>query len=360
MRSAQPARAIEAADLALDLAEHLGLERIVAETFNNKGSSLGLLGRKREAAALVQAAVDVAHAGGFVTAEIRALANLGICFDDQRRARDTVRDAAELARRVGNRSLATWAEGEARTYCYIIGDGWDEALPEGATDDGAATGRDTESPFDAIRWLATSGFYLAARGESTDAILADLEVLSTKVSDPYALSSIRILRSDRAFHAGDYGLACDEAVRAAEDESLAPEYLGLAMRPALWGGDLARARRVADLLDADPSTALGVAADRIAARAGIAALEGRVDDAIAGYRDARARLRAIGSDFEVARISLDFVLLVGADHPAVRDAAAEARVIFERVRARPYLDRLDAAMAERPPAPDGAGERLPV
>ena len=33
---------------------------------------------------------------------------------------------------------------------------------------------------------------------------------------------------------------------------------------------------------------------------------------------------------------------------------------FFALEAGEYLDRLDAAMAERPPAPDGAGERLPV
>ncbi|MFH1475354.1 MAG: hypothetical protein ABIG85_05785, partial [Chloroflexota bacterium] len=114
--------------------------------------------------------------------------------------------------------------------------------------------------------------------------------------------------------------------------------------------DLARARQVANRLDADPSTEIGVAAYRVAARAGIAALEGRVDDAIAGYREAISRLRSEGSDFEVARISLDFVVLVGADHPATRDAAAEARAIFERVKARPYLERLDAAIARAAPA----------
>jgi hypothetical protein len=57
----------------------------------------------------------------------------------------------------------------------------------------------------------------------------------------------------------------------------------------------------------------------------------------------------MSADFDVARISLDFALLVAGDHvagdhPATREAAVEARAIFEGVRARPYLERLDAAM----------------
>jgi hypothetical protein len=56
-------------------------------------------------------------------------------------------------------------------------------------------------------------------------------------------------------------------------------------------------------------------------------------------------MRSIGADLNAARLSLDFILLVGANHPATREAAAEARAIFERVKARPYLERLDAATA---------------
>ncbi|HEX7489390.1 MAG TPA: hypothetical protein VF341_10815, partial [Anaeromyxobacteraceae bacterium] len=70
MRSGAAARSVETADRALGIAERRHLERIIAETFNNKGSSLGQLGREREGVALLKAAVDVARAGGFVAAEI--------------------------------------------------------------------------------------------------------------------------------------------------------------------------------------------------------------------------------------------------------------------------------------------------
>jgi class 3 adenylate cyclase/tetratricopeptide (TPR) repeat protein len=341
MRTSQPARAIQAADLALDLAEHLGLERILAETFNNKGSSLGHLGRRREGLALLQAAVDVARAGGFVVAEIRATNNLAASTEDPRQARDSNRAAEELARRVGNRSLARWAAEEARSWSYFLADGWDEALAEGADD----RADDSGSSLDEIRRIVTSTALLLARGEPTDATETRLEALATQVSAPFGLAALHFVRSDRALHAGNYALAGDEAMLAAQDEENAAFHLMQAMRAALWGGDLARAREVAQRLDADPVTGLGVAADRIAARAGIAALEGRLDEATAGYREALSMHRSIGADFNVARMALDFVILVGGDHPATREAAAEARAIFERVKARPYLERLDAATA---------------
>ncbi len=39
------------------------------------------------------------------------------------------------------------------------------------------------------------------------------------------------------------------------------------------------------------------------------------------------------------------VLLLGAEHPDIGVIAAEARAIFERLGAKPYLERLDAALA---------------
>ncbi len=344
MRTSQPARAIQAADLALDLAEHLGLERIVAETFNNKGSSLGQLGRRREGLALLRAAIDVAHGGGFVAAEIRATSNLGASIEDPRQARDAYRAAEELARRVGNRNLARWSAEQARYQDYVLADGWDAALAEGADDHADDAG----SLLDEVRRIAISTVFLSARGESTDAALARLEVLSPQVSDPFADAAVHSVRSDRALHAGDYALAADEAILAAADDELAAYYLADAMRAALWGGDVERAREAARRLEAIPQIGIGIAADRIAARAGIAALEGRLDEAIAGYREALTRYRSLGAEFNVAQLALDFVLVVGGNHPATREAAAEARAIFERVKARPYLERLDTALARSP------------
>ena len=130
----RPRKSIAAADLALDLAEHLGLDRIVAETFTNKGSALSFLGRRRESVALIQAAVDLAHAGGFVAAEIRAMNNLAASFEDVPEARDQYRAAGELARRVGNRNMARWTMASARFASYVLADDWDAALAEAAAD----------------------------------------------------------------------------------------------------------------------------------------------------------------------------------------------------------------------------------
>jgi hypothetical protein len=184
------------------------------------------------------------------------------------------------------------------------------------------------------------------RGESTDTMLADLERLAGETTDAFGAAALHYLRGDRALLAGDHELAWREMLLASDEPNIGHIFLASAARAALWGDDVATAREIAARLDTHPISQASFTASRIAAWAGIAALEGRRDDAISGFRDALARCRSIGEDFELARTGLDFVLLVGPAEPSARAAADEARLIFERVGARPYLERLDAAMPE--------------
>jgi hypothetical protein len=85
-------------------------------------------------------------------------------------------------------------------------------------------------------------------------------------------------------------------------------------------------------------------AGRLQARAALAALEGRLAEAIAAYRAARSVLAAGGFTLDAALAALDFVFAVGPDVPEARAAAEEARVVFQRVRAKVYLERLDAVV----------------
>lgn len=109
-----------------------------------------------------------------------------------------------------------------------------------------------------------------------------------------------------------------------------------------------------------PATDETTIANRIAGRSAIAALEGRTQEAIVGYGDAFARLVAIGSDFELARIGLDFVRLLGPTEPAAREAAERSRAIFERIGAKPYLALLHEALRPQRhlPSHPAASEQL--
>lgn len=169
--------------------------------------------------------------------------------------------------------------------------------------------------------------------------------------------------ADLALVRGDLDVAYVQAMRAAEFRQQQGIYLVYAGRAALWARDIERARVVADRLDAMPDAASAlVMAQRAAMRAGVAALESRRDEAIAGYRDALRRYEAIESYFPRALVALDFLVLIGPDELAAREAGLEARVVFERVGARPFLERLDAGLVpgSAPSGPEAASVAQPA
>jgi hypothetical protein len=258
--------------------------------------------------------------------------------------------------------MANWAATDRLYLTYLVAEGWDDALAEAETELSEVRARSIASPLDEIRSLSCQAMIRVAKDDPTDATLADIEALAERTSDSFGLASVHFLRGDRAFIRGDYAEASREMVDAASDSNVSDLALGRALRAALWSRDAPKARELADRLDAYPGSSGSTAAARVSARAGIAALDGRIDDAVAGYRDALARFRAVNHDFNLACTALDFVLLVGAENPSALAAAEEARAIFERVGARPYLEHLKAAMARpvatgRAARPDAVTER---
>jgi class 3 adenylate cyclase/tetratricopeptide (TPR) repeat protein len=343
-RNDQPERAVETVDRALPIAERLDLDEVIADAFNHKAAALSYLGRNREAVALIEAAIAMTQAGGFVSAELRARSNLSsiLWVREPRRSIEMQRENLELSRRVGDRQRANWILLDVTAGAWLQGDGWDDALA--AVTEALATARDLSAQ---AGMLAAACSMWVARGDATDDALGRLEVAAGQLSDPIAAAQLHFLKGDRALLQGKYAEACEEMLRAADFKAAAGTYLTEAVRPALWLRDAIRACAIAERLDANPDARATVSrANRAAAWAGIAALEGRRDEAIAGYRDALKRYREIGFDFEVARVELDMLMLLGPDLPEARAAAEEARAVFERVGARPYLELLDAAIGD--------------
>jgi hypothetical protein len=83
-------------------------------------------------------------------------------------------------------------------------------------------------------------------------------------------------------------------------------------------------------------------AARIATEAGMAALEGRAEQASQAYREAIEAWRALECPLDLALCELDFVLVLSPDHGCA-SAAKEAREIFTELGAKPFLERLDQA-----------------
>jgi len=118
-----------------------------------------------------------------------------------------------------------------------------------------------------------------------------------------------------------------------------------AARAGLWAGDVDSARRDLEATIATGLHGKVIDAQLATMRAGIAVLEGRTGEARAGYRDAIGRWRELRQDWFEALTCLDLVLLLGPDDPDAAAATDRAREVCERLGARPFLERLDAALA---------------
>lgn len=309
---------------------------------------------------MLRAAIEVARSGGHVAAEIRALANLGANTEDPSRSREVGLEAFNLAVRVGNVNLARWARESVRFSTFLLAENWDEALGQTWEEADQALGG-SAALSDEARWIATTATMLIARAQPVEDLLRRLETIAGEVSDPGAAADVLNLQGAKKLISGDSVRAAELYLAAADlGSQVSHIYLSFAVRALIWSRDVegariaaARHRQIAPgfVLDA----AIGMAAD-----AGIAALEGRLDDGIQGYREALAQLASIHVEWLVAVIGYEFVRVVGADHPATKEAAARSREIFERIRARPWLEMLEAAIAAGRPAAPPNGRRAAV
>jgi class 3 adenylate cyclase/tetratricopeptide (TPR) repeat protein len=349
MRNAQWERAVEVADDALAIAEPADLIGVVADAFNNKGGSLRSVGRARESAALMRAAIELAHAGGFVDAELRARNNLAsVLFDqDPPAAREIARESLALGERVGHRAMAHWAAGMVVGLSASIGDGWDDALA--AADEAIASAL---SASDELRNMSVSWLIRAARGEDGSAAVQRLDALAVQTGEVGDRATVAAITGQLAFSAGEYARARDLLIQAGNEyPPLMGVWLVAAANSAAWAGDLPALRRIRDRLDAyGQASAPWFRGWRGVASAAVAAMEGNVAEATTRFRAALRQLAELGVWFDRAQAASQAVLLVGTADPEIAAAARDASALFERLGARPEIERLEDALRRTRPA----------
>jgi hypothetical protein len=121
-----------------------------------------------------------------------------------------------------------------------------------------------------------------------------------------------------------------------------------AMRAAAWLGDAPAVSDALRVISDQPGRAW--AAVRREGTAALAALEGRGDEATAGFLDAAHRWQSLGLSFEAALCSLSLVTMLGAAASDGRASAEQAGALFERLGARPLASLLATAMHAPQPA----------
>jgi hypothetical protein len=176
--------------------------------------------------------------------------------------------------------------------------------------------------------------------------LAELDALATTQVDQTVVAMLSSARDWISLVEGRLEDARQSFLHAAEASPLnAPSLYPLAARAATWLRDHVAMR--SDLAALDSTTAHGraVSARRTVVEAGIAALEGRSGEAIARYRTALRAFDDLGMPWDRALTAIDMATVLDPTDPEVREAAAAAREILARLGARPFLERLEAAMA---------------
>ena len=335
-------RGLELVERSLIEAERLRLVPTIADALVTKAAFLDMGGRSVEGVALVRGAIDLAVDHGLVNIEFRARSNLAsqLWSDDTRAALRLATEARERARSLGLREHFRWLS----WMCVGLN------MSLGSFDDASRLVTEVEEAdlveFDLDSVYGTRAVLAAYRGQAEEAarLREAEEAAFPDVSRPDFLAGRYHEKAQILALAGDLPGALATAMAGAE---MAPN-VGIpafAMRCAIWLGDSEGARRARGYVVAAEEHGRFADSIRRSLDAGLAALEGRREEAVMGFREAASALRDLDSTLELGLSQLDHALLIGPTDPIARAAADEARTIFERIDSPPLLERLRTGAA---------------
>ena len=340
---------------ALPIAERLNLTPQIADGLARLSSVLYRMERPEESLILLRGVHDLAVANGLdgVHRRTRTALTFYEQFADPVAGLAMTREGLEIASRGGSKSYGFLMVGNAVSCALRVGEwAWSMALLDEWLTTDITVGVYLELYVDRAVLTTLTG------GDATPDV-AEAERLLADVSDPQYTSYLHWARSWAALTAGRLDDARIEATTAVDvTPYFAPITLPIATRAALWAGRLDEAHELASRVDASIVRGRAIAVDRITLHAGIAALEGRRSDAVAGYREAIRGWQHIGLAFDEALAGLDLAILLAPTERELADAGAiveSTRTILSRLGALPLLARLDAALAS--PGGDVPAER---
>jgi len=344
--------ALEWVERLLPIAERLDRPADTAAALSRLSGSLWKLDRPLESLIILRGTHELAVANGLgdVDRSTRTSLTFREQFADPAAGLALARDGLEIAGRRGSASFGFMMVGNAVSCAIRTGEwAWASELLE--------------------EWLSneiTGAFYLelyvdravltSLRGDDATSDIVEAErLLPDFLNDPQYPSYVHWARAWAAFTAGRLDEARREATTAADVMGyFVPISLPIAVRAALWDGETTAAGAVMTRLEGSLVRGQAIALDLLTLRAGIAALEGRRSDAVAGYRDALRGWRQLGLAFDEAMAALDLAILLAPTEREMAEASSSieaARETLTRLGARPFLARLEATgAAKAPPA----------
>jgi tetratricopeptide (TPR) repeat protein len=354
-------------DEALRLAQQLELAEVYSQALSSKAVAIGREGRLDEAATLLRRALEIAIEGDFTSATFRAWNNLGVYLMYQDRYTEVVElteSMLELARRKGDRASELTALLGMTTPLVALGR-WDEAVRY--VEEAQAA-----EELEALTWAAIRVMELVPirlrRGDIQGARHA-LDMAMERADAHNNETRTRIGSAEVELLNAEGGHA--EALALAEQLLEAIPKLGLpdlGIRHSIAHG-VAAALELGELDAADSmltivrqarpglvSPELHGHVARLDAR--LSALRGNHDAVEAGFETAIATFRDLGMPFEQG-VSLcelaEWLQGQGRSYDAATPAL-EARTLFERLGARPWLERVRPLLAAAPSLPLASGQ----
>ena len=337
-------RALERIEQALEIAETLRVPEVISQALNTKAL---ILRRPEESLALLRHSLAVALEHDLVLAAGRAYFNLSfflLARDRFEEARRMLEDGLALARRRGDRTLELLTLGQLADLLVLLGE-WDEALL-----------RAREIPVD------EEGSYLVSTGSATalvtiyvnrgelDEAAPLVDRAAAHASDTQSRAIAALVRAAVAGARGRHRealVAAEEAYEGmrANDPAVPVDPLVYALEAAFALGDLDKVdelfSRVAGLAPFERTHSLQAQEARLRAR--LAARRGERDGIEPRYKQAAALFREVGTPFWLAVTLLEHGEWLSGEGRAADSTPllAEAQEIFERLRATPWLERLD-------------------
>jgi class 3 adenylate cyclase/tetratricopeptide (TPR) repeat protein len=366
--SGQPGPAMERIEFALWVAEVLQIPEVFSQALNTKAIILQSRGRMQEGMTLLKQALSVALENNLSGAALRAYNNLAAFMNYSDRHRDeleVVKDGIELARRTGNRPWEVGFMGGSVTPLAYLGR-WDELVSladqvREADDFPALRGGLPELVVMARIWAHRGDHDKAA--DWLEAFLEAGESGDVQMHVGYRVAQATVLRSEGRL---------DEALAAAEEALAARDELGMFNEPIKESlievleasfalGDVAKVEDRLALIEALRPGELTPYLQAQGARFGgrLSARRGENDQVESALIAAESLFREMEMPFWLAVTLLEHGewLVREARGQEAEPVLDQAEGIFESLKARPWLDRLEVARraALTVPASSGVG-----
>jgi tetratricopeptide (TPR) repeat protein len=351
----------ERVETALDMAEALALPEVVSEALNTKGIILVAHGRPLEGLTLLRYALEVALEHDKPSAALRAYYNLadslarGDRFDE---AAEVVREGLAFARRVGNRYWES-AFMSSMYPPFALGH-WDEVvamraeLPE-------EDWSQTRLAFLGVLacWLPTQvNRGHVAEAEALLPLLSEFETsadVQENMCYAFARACVLLAQGRPAEALALAEAAIDGRAAMGISNEVIKESFVVAMAASLALDDVDKARELLAIVEGLPRgrSPQFLQAQAARFRAALTARGGDAGEAERLFKQAAGRFRELSVPFYLAVTELEHGEWLTAEGRAdeAEPLLAEARELFERLEAVPWLERLERIARPRAEVP---------